>query len=190
MAGKQACWPFNKNIKHETKVGEHIHADLIGPMPIASLGGKQYAFSLQDRYSDYRDMSFLASKTTEETLMAAKHFVVWIQNQSRRWVHCIRTDNGMEFVNELWKEWCQSKGIIHKTTTPYSLAQNRVVERGNCTWMEHAHCMMHDSNMPFVLWAEAFATTIYLENLLSSSQHPTSSVQEVLFAYHPQVKHL
>lgn len=46
MAGKQACWPFNKNIKHETKVGEHIHADLIGPMPIASLGGKQYAFSL------------------------------------------------------------------------------------------------------------------------------------------------
>ncbi|THH17196.1 hypothetical protein EW146_g3579 [Bondarzewia mesenterica] len=100
------------------------------------------------------------------------------------------TDNGTEFVNEAWRKWCRQKGIIHETSTPYSPSQNGMSERGNHTWTEHAHCMMHNGSVPSHLWAEAIATAVYLQNVQPSARHPDKSAWEIIFGHRPHVEHL
>ncbi|THH05097.1 hypothetical protein EW146_g9994 [Bondarzewia mesenterica] len=190
MAGRQTRRPFDEVVECETEVGEWIHGDLMGPMPTVSLGGKRYAFGMRDGHSTWVDAAFLTSKTAEETLGAVKAFVSWIETQTGRPVRRLRTDNGTEFVNEAWREWCCQKGIIHETSTPYSPSQNGMSERGNRTWTEHARCMMHDGSVPSHLWAEAIATAIYLQNVQPSAHHPDKSAWEIVFGHHPHVEHL
>ncbi|THH14153.1 hypothetical protein EW146_g6143 [Bondarzewia mesenterica] len=159
-------------------------------MPTVSLGGKRYAFRMHDGHSTWADASFLASKIAEETLAAVKAFVSWIKTQTSRPVRYLCTDNGIEFVNEAWKEWCRGKGIIYETSTPYSPSQNGMSERGNRTWTEHARCMMHDGGVPSHLWAEAIAMAVYLQNILPSARHPNKSAWEIVFGHCPHVEHL
>ncbi|THH12031.1 hypothetical protein EW146_g7850 [Bondarzewia mesenterica] len=75
MAGRQTRRPFDEVVEWETEIGEQIHGDLMGPMPTVLLGGKRYAFRLRDGYSMWADVSFLTSKTAEETLATAKAFI-------------------------------------------------------------------------------------------------------------------
>ena len=46
----------------------------------------------------------------------------------------------------------------------YTLQQNGVAERTNQTLVEMARCMMFDSNLPPMFWAEAIATAKYVRN--------------------------
>lgn len=44
---------------------------------------------------------------------------------------CIRTDNGLEFISEKMKIWCEANGIRHKFIQPGKPTQNSYVERFN-----------------------------------------------------------
>ncbi|THH06907.1 hypothetical protein EW146_g9473 [Bondarzewia mesenterica] len=143
-------------------------------MPTASLGGKHYAFGLHDSCSAWATIAFLASKMAEETLAALKNFVSWLETQTGRSVCRVWTDNGTEFVNDLWRGWCTEKGIIHETSVPYSPAQNGMSECGNRTWMEHVRTRnggVHWESSP-----------------IRPQSH--SSAWEVIFGWRPHVEHL
>jgi hypothetical protein len=49
-------------------------------------------------------------------------------------------------------------------TVPYNPQQNRVVERKNRAITGVERSMLHDQSLPLYLWAEACATTVYLQN--------------------------
>nr|GFC59596.1 retrovirus-related Pol polyprotein from transposon TNT 1-94 [Tanacetum cinerariifolium] len=76
----------------------------------------------------------------------------------------IRTDNGLEFKNQVLKEYFDSVGISHQVSSVRKPQQNGVVERRNQTLLEAARTMLIFSRAPLFLWAKAIATVCYTQN--------------------------
>ncbi|GJY74321.1 putative ribonuclease H-like domain-containing protein [Tanacetum coccineum] len=107
-------------------------------------------------------VKFLRSK--DETPEFVINFLKQIQVGLNKTVRFIRTDNGMEFVNQVMSEYYEGVGIFHQKSVSRTPQQNGVVERRNCTLVEAARTMMIFSKAPMFLWAKAVATAYYTQN--------------------------
>ncbi|GJZ52434.1 putative ribonuclease H-like domain-containing protein [Tanacetum coccineum] len=75
-----------------------------------------------------------------------------------------RCDNGIEFKNRDFIEFCGSKGIKREYSNARTPQQNGVAERKNRTLIEAARTMLADSFLPNTFWAEAVSTACYVLN--------------------------
>jgi len=101
---------------HDTKDRlDYIHSDLWGaPSVPLSLGKCQYFISFIDDYTRKTWVYFLKHKDE-----AYGKFVEWsimIENQTERKVKILRTDNGLEFCNTRFNDFCKEKGIVRHRT--------------------------------------------------------------------------
>ncbi|GKB24189.1 retrovirus-related pol polyprotein from transposon TNT 1-94, partial [Tanacetum coccineum] len=76
----------------------------------------------------------------------------------------IRTDNGIEFVNQVLTKYYESVDIFHQKLVPRTPQQNGVVERRKRTLVEAARTMLIFSKALMFLWAEAIASACYTQN--------------------------
>nr|GEZ00076.1 retrovirus-related Pol polyprotein from transposon TNT 1-94 [Tanacetum cinerariifolium] len=76
----------------------------------------------------------------------------------------IRTNNGIEFKNQVLKEYFDTVGISHQMSSVRTPQQNGVVERRNRTLVEAARSMLIFSRAPLFLCTEAIATACFTEN--------------------------
>ena len=87
-----------KTTTHKTEgVLNYVHTDVWGPIKVASLGGSMYFVSFIDDYSQKVWVYFMRNKLE----MFAK-FKLWkaeVENQTRRKIKCLRSDNGTEYTN-------------------------------------------------------------------------------------------
>nr|GFC16963.1 retrovirus-related Pol polyprotein from transposon TNT 1-94 [Tanacetum cinerariifolium] len=136
--------------------------DLCGPMRIASINGKRYVLVIVDDYSRYTWVHFLRSKdeVPKVIIKFLKRITVLLQSP----VIIIRTDNGIEFKNQVLKEYFDIVGISHQMSSVRPPQQNGVVERRNRTLVEAARTMLIFSRAPLFLWAEAIATACFTQN--------------------------
>nr|GEZ01426.1 retrovirus-related Pol polyprotein from transposon TNT 1-94 [Tanacetum cinerariifolium] len=139
-----------------------LHTDLCGPMRIASINGKRYVLVIVDDYSRYTWVHFLRSKdeAPEVIIKFLKRITVLLQSH----VIIIRTDNDIEFKNQVLKEYFDTVGISHQMSSIRTPQQNRVVKRRNRTLVEAARTMLIFSHAPVFLWAEAIATACFTQN--------------------------
>nr|GEZ25334.1 retrovirus-related Pol polyprotein from transposon TNT 1-94 [Tanacetum cinerariifolium] len=139
-----------------------LHMDLCGPMRIASINEKRYVLVIVDDYSHYTWVHFLRSKdeALEVIITFLKRITVLLQSP----VIIIRTGNGIEFKNQVLKEYFDYVGISHQMSSVRTPQQNRVVERRNPTLVEAARTMLIFSRAPLFLWAEAIATACFTQN--------------------------
>ncbi|GJW26940.1 integrase, catalytic region, zinc finger, CCHC-type containing protein [Tanacetum coccineum] len=72
-------------------------------------------------------------------------------------VQNIRTDNGIEFVNQTLRAYFEDVRISHQTSVAHTPQQNGVVQSWNRTLVEAARTMLIFSKAPLFLWAEAVA---------------------------------
>ena len=78
-------------------------------------------------------------------------FKEFIKTQSSNKVKTFQSNNGEEYVNKPFKEFCASHGVIIETMTPYSLAQNGIAEWLNQTLLEHMCTVIFAKNLPKTL---------------------------------------
>nr|GEU49825.1 Gag-Pol polyprotein [Tanacetum cinerariifolium] len=133
-----------------------LHRDLCGPMIISSINGKRYVLVIMDDYSHYTWVHFLISKYEAPEVIKTflKRITVLLQSP----VIIIRTSNGIEFKNQVLKEYFDTVGIFHQMSFVRTPQQNGVVKRRNQTLVEAARTMLIFSRAPLFLWAEAIAT--------------------------------
>ena len=67
-------------------------------------------------------------------------------------------------MNKEIEKWAAKKGIIIKTTAPYSPSQHKAAERFNHTLLELSRTMLIEKNLPPFLWPEAVAHATYIRN--------------------------
>ncbi|GJZ08585.1 putative ribonuclease H-like domain-containing protein [Tanacetum coccineum] len=139
-----------------------LHMDLFGPTSVRSLNHKTYCLVITDDFSRFSWVFFL--RTKDETSGILKDFIRQIKNQLNQKVKTIRCDNGTEFKNRDFIEFCGSKGIKREYSNARTPQQNRVAERKNRTLIEAARTMLADSFLPNTFWAEAVSTTCYVLN--------------------------
>jgi transposase InsO family protein len=80
------------------------------------------------------------------------------------------TDGGGEYECKQVAEVLHQYGVIHRTTMPYTPEHNGAAERENRTLMEATRSMLHATQLPYKLWAEAVNTASYILNRTGSTK--------------------
>ena len=80
----------------------------------------------------------------------------------------LRSDNGIEYINNEFKAYLSEQGMLHQTTCPRTIPQNGVAERKNRHLLEVARSLMFQMNVPNFFWSEAVMTAAYLIHRMPS----------------------
>jgi len=83
---------------------------------------------------------FLRQKN--ETFSMFKKFKALVENQTRRKIKKLRTDNGLECCETEFNEFCAVNVIARHKTLVGRPQQNRIAERINRTVLDKACCML------------------------------------------------
>jgi len=153
--GLRSCEPFML-----------IHSDVWGPCSVTSVSGFKWFVTFIDCYTRMTWVYMLRGK--HEVLRCFQDFHKLVENQFNAKIRIIRTDNGKEYVNNVFGAYLSEQGIIHQTTCPSTPPQNGVAERKNRHLLEVARSIMFQMNVPKYLWSEAVLTAVYLINRMPS----------------------
>ena len=152
---KRASW-------HASAPLQLVHSDLCGPLPVASFSGYKYFLTFIDDFSRRTWVYFLKLKSEVFNMFLA--FKAFVEKQSRHQIFKLRFDNGGEYVNNKFINFCTKHGIQMQQTVPYTPQQNGVVERKNRTLKEMDNCMLQSKGLSLNFWAEEINCANYIVN--------------------------
>jgi len=97
-----------------------------------------------------------------ETLDVFKRFVAEVETQLERRVKILRTDRGHEYLSDMFKEFCEGKGIQWQLTIARTPQQNGVAEHKNRTLLDMVRPTMARANLSISFWGDALLTAAYI----------------------------
>ena len=93
-----------------------------------------------------------------------KVFKALVEYQSGTKIKILKSDNGGEYVNSGFIQYCKYVGIQMQHSIPYTPQKNGVFERKNRALKEMATCMMDSKNFPPNFWAKDINCASYIQN--------------------------
>jgi transposase InsO family protein len=87
-----------------------------------------------------------------------------LNNEHPNCLKAIRSDNGTEFRNVSFDEFCLENDIDQQFSAMRIPQQNEVVERKNRTLVEMAKTMLDEHRTPRHFWADVISTACYISN--------------------------
>nr|GEV29122.1 putative ribonuclease H-like domain-containing protein [Tanacetum cinerariifolium] len=162
-----------------------LHMDLFRPTIVKILNKKSYCRVVNDDYSRFTWVLFLATK--DETSPILKTFITGLENQLSLKVKVIRSDNGTEFKNSDLNRFCRMKRIKREFSVPRTPQQNGIAERKNRTLIEAAKTMLADSLLPILFWVKAVNTACYVQNRVLVTKSHNQTPYELLHGRTPSI---
>ena len=187
--GKQSRSPVPK-VREGAKASrrlDRVYVDLYGPLAVKSQAGNLYCMNIIDDFSGYVWSIPIRSKS--DAFPALQSWLKAVTVQSGETLRILTTDNG-ELVSKSMHNWCQSLGIDHQVTAPYTSAHNGRVERLHRTISGKARTMRLACNAPGSLWDEFFQTAAYLTCLTATTSNLGRTPYERWFGRTPSLSHL
>ncbi|KAL0546602.1 hypothetical protein IC582_016514 [Cucumis melo] len=154
--------PFKPVEYRTTDLLELIYSDLADFRTTTSRGGKNYYVSFVDDYSRFTKIYLI--KTKNEAGSMFLKFKAESENQLGKRIKRLRSDRGGEYSDKTLKEFCESNGIIHEFTAPYSPQQNGIAERKNRTLKEMMNAMLLSSDLSDNMWGEVVLSACFVLN--------------------------
>ncbi|GFS59818.1 retrovirus-related Pol polyprotein from transposon TNT 1-94 [Trichonephila clavipes] len=163
---------YSIDIYQSSQILELPHADLCGPINIESHGGAKYFMVIVDDFSGMNFTYFLKNKY--EVFDIFSQFKAKYENLTDKRIKKIRTDNGLEFVNEQLDTYLANSGIFYEKTIPYNSESNGkaeranrvLLERANRVLLERARSLLYESKLPLKFWAEAINCSTQVSNVI------------------------
>ena len=90
-------------------------------------------------------MFFLNKKS--DVFVTFKQLKTLIENQTRKKIKRLKTDNGMEFCGSEFNKFCKDEGITKHRTVSHTPQQNGVAERMNRTLLKRACCLLSNARL-------------------------------------------
>jgi transposase InsO family protein len=112
-----------------------FHNDVVGPFPSLSFNKAHYLLTFIDDFSRYTWVYFLQQKG--EAFDRFQEFKAHAEKQSGKCIKILCTDNGREYVNHRFEQFCTLEGIYLQHTVTYTPQQNGVAERKNRSERPH-----------------------------------------------------
>ena len=163
VKSKAARKPFPKESITEHKTyGAKVVADVWGPAPVKSIGGKEYYLLFKDLFSHEERIYFLKQKS--EVFDHYKKYKAWVKVQRRGQIVVLGCDRGGEFTGRIFSEYLENVGTARHLTVHDSPASNGAVERANRTHLDGARAMLEAAKLPKSLWAEAISHHVWIRN--------------------------
>ncbi|KAH9771320.1 hypothetical protein KPL71_012662 [Citrus sinensis] len=166
LQGKSSRLKFSTGVYNSKGTLDYIHADLWGLAQTTSLDGARFVMSLIDDFSRMVWVYVLRNKDD-----AFEKFKIWktlVETQTNKKVRRLRTDNGLEFCNKRFDDFCADNEVVRHKTVRHTPQQNGLAERMNRTLIDKVRCMLIQSRLPMSLWAETLSTACYIVNRSSS----------------------
>ena len=138
-----------------SKILELLYVNLMGPVQVASVGGKNYISVCVDDFLRYTQVD------------AFKRLCVKLKNEKESNISNIvriHSDHRKEFENAIYVKFCDKHGISHEFFAPKTPQRNGVVERKNRTLQEIACVMLNNKKLPMKFWVEIISTACYTIN--------------------------
>ncbi|GKC81609.1 zinc finger, CCHC-type containing protein [Tanacetum coccineum] len=110
-----------------------------------------YFITFIDDCSRYTYVYLLKSK--DQAFETFKIYKAEVENQIGKKIQILRSDRGGEYFSTKFSFYCESQGLIHQRTTPYTPQQNGVAERKNRVLQDMINAMLVSANLPKNLWA-------------------------------------
>jgi transposase InsO family protein len=123
-----------------------LHMDTVGPSRVRSMGDKWYVLVIVDDYSRYSWVFFLESK--DEVFEHFQSLALRLNNEHPNYLKVIHSDNGTEFRNITFNQFCLEHSVDQQFSTLRVPQQNGVVERKNRTLVEMASTMLDEYRTP------------------------------------------
>jgi len=190
LLGKaKAGTPPKFSAKRSSRPGEIIHSDVCGPITPISHSGYRYFVTFTDDFSRYVTVYLLKNKS--EVFTKFQEYDAVLYNMFSRHSRIIRSDNGLEYKNHYFDDYCKAYGIHQQYTTPYSPNQNGVAERQNYTLLNPVRAMLIQSTLAKSFWDEALLNACYTRNRsITQGNNFTKTPFEIFHGHLPSVKHL
>lgn len=112
-------------------------------------------------------------------------FHSYIERQFPYKLKVLHSDNGTEYINHNFHDYCAKFGIIHQTFCPYTPEQNSVSEHKHRYLIETTRSLLHHASVPPKYWVEALSIVTYLINRLPSLTIKNLSPFETLVCMAP-----
>jgi len=139
--GKYAKEAFPRSKNRSKSVLGLIHLDICRQMSTKALSGVEYFVTFIDDHSRKTRIYFL--KTKDEVFCRFKEFKALVENLTGKKIKVLRLDNGGEYVDKDFTDFCTRKGIRREWTAPYNPEQNGIAKRKNRTIVEATRAMKH-----------------------------------------------
>jgi transposase InsO family protein len=113
-----------------------------------------------------------------------------LNNEHPNCLKAINSDNGTEFRNTSFDQFCLEHGVDQQFSAPCVPQQNRVVEQKNYTLVEMARTMLDEHSTPRSFWTDAISTACYILNRIFLRSILYLTPFELRFGRKPSVFHL
>jgi transposase InsO family protein len=100
--------------------------DTVGPSWVRSMGGKWYVLVIIDEYSQYSYVFFLKSK--DEVFEHFQSLALRMTNEHPKCLKAIHSDNGTEFRNASFNQFCLEHGVDQQFSASRVPQQNQVIK--------------------------------------------------------------
>ncbi|GMF28367.1 unnamed protein product [Phytophthora fragariaefolia] len=164
-----------------------VHTDATGPMQTRTPGGCTFGVTFIDDYSRHVTVYFMKAKS--EVLSKFKIYKAAMENATGKTIKRLRSDNGGEYTDKLFKAYLNRNGIKHEKTVPYTPQQNGLAERMNRSLVEMARCMLYHEGIDKKWWAESVNTAAWIINRIPNSVN-IKTPYKIVNKAKPQLKHL
>ncbi|CAL9000175.1 unnamed protein product [Prunus brigantina] len=160
---KSVCLPFSSRDHCSHEPFHLIHSD-VWMSPVASFSGFRYYVLFTDDFTRFSWIFPMRLKS--EVFHHFSTFVSYVETQFSMPVKQFQSDGGKEFDNGNFKQFCASKGIIHRFSCPHTPQQNGLAERKHRHIADMGRTLLLTAHLPLTFWVEAFCTAVYLINRL------------------------
>ena len=116
--GKYAKAAFPRSNRRAKSVLGLILLDICGPMSVKALSGAEYFLTFIDDHSRKTWIYFL--KIKDEVLCQFKEFKTLVENMTGKKIKVLRSDNGGEYVDKDFTDFCAKEGIKRQWRAPYN----------------------------------------------------------------------
>lgn len=180
--------PLENGIGTKMKL-ELIHTDVVGPIGPIGINGSKYFVTFIDDFTRKAWVYLMRDKS--EVLKRFHEFLQMVNNKGEEKVQQLWSDNGGEYKNEPFLNFCKSKGIEFPESCSFAPNQKGVAERYNRTIVETTRCMLQESGLTLRLWPQALLTTVHIRNRCPhNSLEGKKTPDEAWSGFKPSIKHL
>ena len=180
--GKAHKLPFTSHFATSSSVGDILHSDIIGPLPLSFPDGHRYAASFLDDHSRFLFFGMMQCKSD----IADVYTGVCNQLGNAGFnVGRVHSDCAKEYVS--LQDAFRGEGVEKTFSPPYTPEHNGIAERVNRTVIEASRSLLIQANLPSSLWPFALKHVVYVRNRIPHSAIKSTAF-EVVHGTKPSLK--
>lgn len=187
IEGKGARLPYANPRNRADRVGDLVHMDICGPMPV-ECEGNRYFLSILDDASNFAWVFLLKSK--DQSTDEFRKVDNWLENRTGRRIGSVRMDGAKEFTEGRMREYMEGRGIARQVVAPYAHQQNGKAERYIGRMENDMRTLMAASGLKGQFWGYAVLTANHVANRTPTSVLPPDVTPfEVVFGSKPDISY-